>query len=59
MTAARAIGLILVIAGGVLGVWFAQSVAAPGPAAAPAFVVAAIALAMVSVGARYLLRRRR
>ncbi|MDP3740234.1 MAG: hypothetical protein Q8R02_22805 [Hyphomonadaceae bacterium] len=52
----KAIGFILTITGAVLGVWFAQMLAVPGPAPLPNFVVAAISLAMVSVGIRYIIK---
>lgn len=52
----RAIGLMLTIAGMILAIWFVQMVAAPGPAALEHFVVAAIAVAMLSVGVRYTLK---
>ncbi len=53
MSITRGIGLTLTIAGLILGVWFVQMLWAPGPAALDIFVVAAIALAMISVGLRY------
>jgi hypothetical protein len=52
----KAIGLMLTIAGLVLAVWFVQMLLLPGPAPLTSFVVAAIAVAMLSVGLRYLLR---
>ncbi len=52
----RAIGLILTITGAVLATWFAQILLASGPAPLQAFIVAAIAVAMISVGLRYVLR---
>jgi hypothetical protein len=52
----RAIGLTLTICGLVLGVWFVRIVMVPDPAPLPAFVVAAIAVAMISVGVRYILK---
>ena len=55
----KAIGFILTIAGLVLGVWFVEMLMLPGPAPLYSFVVAAIAVAMVSVGMRYLLRKKR
>jgi len=54
-----AIGLILVITGLVLAVWFAQVMFLDGPTPAASYIVAAIALAMLSVGARYLFRTTR
>jgi len=53
----KAIGLILTITGLMLGWYFVQMVMVPGPAPLPSFVVAAIALAMLSVGVRYILKR--
>ena len=55
----KAIGLTLTIAGLILAVWFVRQVMAPGPAPLFAFVVAAIAVAMVSVGVRYTFRAKR
>ena len=55
----KAIGLILTITGLMLGWYFVQMTMAPGPAPLPSFVVAAIAVAMVSVGIRYILKRKR
>ena len=52
----KAIGLMLTIAGLVLAVWFVQMLMLPGPAPLTSFVVAAIAVAMISVGTRYLLK---
>jgi hypothetical protein len=52
----RAIGLILVVAGLVLAVWFVQSVIPEGPTPPSNYIVAAIAVAMLSVGARYVFR---
>jgi membrane protein implicated in regulation of membrane protease activity len=54
----KAIGLMLTIAGLVLAVWFARMLLEPGPAPLTSFVVAAIAVAMISVGLRYLLKAR-
>ena len=53
---AKPIGIMLTIAGLVLGAWFVRQVMEPGPAQLPAFIVAAIAVAMVSVGVRYILK---
>jgi TRAP-type C4-dicarboxylate transport system permease small subunit len=53
----RAIGLILVITGLVLGVWFVQSALPSRPIPWPNYIVAALAAAMVSVGARYVFRK--
>ena len=53
----KAIGLILTITGLMLGWYVAQTMMVPGPAPLPSFVVAAIALAMLSVGVRYILKR--
>jgi membrane protein implicated in regulation of membrane protease activity len=52
----KAIGLMLTIAGLILAVWFVQMLAAPGPAPLETFIVAAIAVAMISVGMRYILK---
>jgi hypothetical protein len=54
----RAIGLILTITGLVLGSWFAGMIGQPGLAPLSSFIVAAIAVAMVSVGLRYVLMPR-
>lgn len=50
----KAIGLILTITGLMLGWYFIQMIMLPGPAPLPSFVVAAIALSMISVGVRYI-----
>ncbi len=47
---------MLTIAGLVLAVWFFKTAMPAGPAPLPAFVVAAIAAAMISVGVRYILK---
>ena len=52
----KGIGLMLTIAGAILALWFARMVMLPDPAPLPAFVVAAIAAAMISVGIRYILK---
>lgn len=52
----RGIGLMLTIAGAILAAWFVQMMLLPDPAPLPAFVVAAIAAAMISVGVRYILK---
>lgn len=52
----RGIGLMLTVAGLILVVWFVQMFAAPGPATLESFVVAAIAVAMLSVGVRYIFK---
>jgi len=52
----KAIGLILTITGLMLGWYFVQMTTMPGPAPLPSFVVAAIAVAMISVGVRYMLK---
>ena len=54
----KAIGLMLTIAGLILAIWFIQMLVAPGPAALEIFVVAAIAVAMISVGVRYILKQK-
>ena len=53
----KAIGLILTITGLMLGWYVVQMIMVPGPAPLPTFIVAAIALAMLSVGVRYILKR--
>ncbi len=53
----KAIGLILTITGLMLGWYFMQTIMQPGPAPLPSFIIAAIALAMISVGIRYILKR--
>jgi hypothetical protein len=55
----KAIGLILTITGLMLGWYFVQMTTAPGPAPFPSFVVAAIAVAMISVGVRYVLKKKK
>jgi hypothetical protein len=52
----KAIGLMLTIAGLILAIWFVRIVLLPNLAPLQAFVVGAIALAMVSVGVRYILK---
>ena len=52
----KAIGLILTITGLMLGWYFVQNIMLPGPAPLPSFVIAAIALMMISVGVRYILK---
>jgi hypothetical protein len=52
----KGIGLMLTIAGAILAAWFVQMLMLPDPAPLPAFVVAAIAAAMISVGIRYILK---
>ena len=52
----KGIGLMLTIAGAILAVWFVRMITLPDPAPLPAFVVAAIAVAMISVGIRYILK---
>lgn len=53
----KAIGLILTITGLMLGWYVVQTMMVPGPAPLSSFIVAAIALAMLSVGVRYILKR--
>ncbi len=53
---AKGIGIMLVLVGLILGAWFVQMLQLPDPAPLPAFVVAAIAVAMLSVGIRYILK---
>jgi uncharacterized membrane-anchored protein len=55
----KAVGLILTTTGLMLGWYFVQMTTAPGPAPLPSFVVAAIAVAMISIGVRYILKRKR
>jgi membrane protein implicated in regulation of membrane protease activity len=52
----KAIGLILTVTGLMLGWVSVQIMLAPGLAPLPYFVVAAIAVAMLSVGIRYILK---
>jgi divalent metal cation (Fe/Co/Zn/Cd) transporter len=52
----KAIGLILTITGLMLGWYFVQNIMLPGPVPLPSFVIAAIALMMISVGVRYILK---
>ena len=52
----KPIGLILTITGLMLAWYFIQMIMQPGPAPLPSFVVAAIALMMISVGIRYILK---
>ena len=52
----KAIGLILTITGLMLGWYFIQTIMQPGPAPLPGFVVAAISVAMISVGIRYIIK---
>jgi divalent metal cation (Fe/Co/Zn/Cd) transporter len=52
----KAIGLILTITGLMLGWYFIQTTMQPGPAPLPSFVVAAIAVMMISVGIRYVIK---
>ena len=47
---------MLTITGLMLGWYFIQNIMMPGPAPLPSFVVAAIAVAMISVGARYIIK---
>lgn len=53
----KAIGLILTITGLMLGWFTVQMMLAPDPTPLPVFIVAAIAIAMLSVGVRYILKR--
>ncbi len=52
----KAIGLILTITGLMLGWYFIQTGMQPGPVPLPAFVVAAMAVMMISVGVRYIIK---
>lgn len=47
---------MLTVAGLILASWFVQMLLVPGPAGLETFVVAAIAVAMISVGVRYILK---
>jgi hypothetical protein len=58
MTVSKAIGLMLTMVGLILGFWFVQQLLLPGPAELTAFIIAAIAVAMLSVGIRYLFKRK-
>ncbi len=53
----KALGLMLTMVGLILAWWFVQMLLAPGPAGLETFVVAAIAVAMLSVGLRYLVKK--
>ena len=53
----KPIGLMLTITGAILAVWFVQQILAPGPAPLQAFIVAAMSVAMVSVGLRYVFKK--
>ncbi len=55
----KAIGLILTITGLMLGWYFVQMTMQPGPAPLASFVVAAMAVAMISVGIRYAFKLKR
>ena len=52
----KALGLMLTITGLMLATWFVQMLLYPGPAPLQIFIVAAMAVAMISVGARYILK---
>jgi len=52
----KAAGLILTITGLMLGWHFVQTILLAGQAPLPSFIIAAIAMAMISVGARYILK---
>lgn len=58
MTVSKAIGLMLTMVGLILSWWFVQQLLLPGPAELTAFIIAAIAVAMLSVGIRYMLKRK-
>ena len=53
---AKGIGITLILVGLILAAWFVQMLSLPDPAPLTAFVVAAIAAAMISVGIRYILK---
>ena len=55
----KAIGIMLTVAGLVLAVWFVRIVMAPDLAPLQAFIVAAMAAAMISVGLRYILKKKK
>ena len=52
----KAIGLMLTITGLMLGWYSVQMMMGPGLTPLPVFIVAAIAVAMISVGVRYILK---
>jgi hypothetical protein len=52
----KAIGLILTTTGLMLGWYCVQMGLQPGPVPLPVFVVAAMAVAMLAVGVRYILK---
>lgn len=54
----KALGLMLTIIGAILAWWFVQQLLAETLTPFPAFIVAAIAVAALSVGIRYLLRKK-
>ncbi len=53
----KAIGLTLTITGAILAWWFFQQLIAPQQTPLPAFIVAAMSVAMISVGLRYIVRK--
>jgi len=52
----KAIGLMLTITGLMLGWYSVQMMMGPGLTPLPVFIVAAISVAMISVGIRYILK---
>lgn len=52
----KAIGLMLTITGLMLGWYVVQMMMGPGLTPLPVFIVAAMAVAMISVGVRYILK---
>ena len=56
---ARGVGIMLVLVGLMLGAWFLQMMGLPDPAPLTAYVVAAIAVAMLSIGIRYILKSKK
>ena len=52
----KGVGLVLTLTGLLLAWYVIQAITLPGPAPLPGFVIAAIALAMISIGVRYTLK---
>jgi hypothetical protein len=52
----KGIGITLVLVALILGVWFVQMMRLPDPAPLTSYVVAAVAVAMLSVGIRYIVK---
>jgi hypothetical protein len=53
---AKGIGITLILVGLILGAWFVQTMRLPDPAPLTSYVIAAIAVAMLAVGIRYILK---